>query len=224
MTFSNEPHHSSQSPLKIEKRVPHSDAIMLTRFPTRATLYGVHQNHFKCRIDVNGLLRRGNCASPETRSKPSTRSTPSGSRGLLHEFSIRHERLKHAIHNGFRYPLPRWGRFVMGCIYFSIPVVSGWYVMQWAIHQSHKSIGEHGELLPQKELQGLGDRTVDARGNQLKVGGPEGWGGGVRLAVSDETTQQRNREMLNNFFRKQQKKLAAERRKNRDEEGAEGES
>jgi hypothetical protein len=203
---------------------------MLTRFTTRTTLY-VQQNHFKFRIEVSRLLRRGNCASSETRSKSSTGSSSSGSRAppssiyrLLHEFSIRHERLKHAIHNGFRYPLPRWGRFVMGCIYFSIPVVSGWYVMQWAIHQSHKSIGEHGELLPQKELQGLGDRTVDARGNELKVGGPEGWGGGVRLAVSDETTQQRNREMLNSFFRKQQKKLAAERRKKRDEEGAEGES
>jgi hypothetical protein len=33
---------------------------------------------------------------------------------------------------------------MMSCIYFSIPVVGGWYVMQWAISKSHESIGEKG--------------------------------------------------------------------------------
>ena len=63
----------------------------------------------------------------------------------IQRFHEAHERLKHRIHHGWRYPLPPWGRAVMGCVYFSIPVVSGWYVMQWAISKAHENIGERGE-------------------------------------------------------------------------------
>ena len=41
------------------------------------------------------------------------------------------ERLKHKIHNT-RIPLSRNGRIVAGCVYFSVPIVGGYYVMQWA--------------------------------------------------------------------------------------------
>jgi hypothetical protein len=121
----------------------------------------------------------------------------------IHE---RHERLKHTVHEGMRVPLPKWGRFAMGCFYFCIPLVGGHYVMQWAISKSHESIGEQGEKLKVKDLQGLGNKRLDAEGN-LKTVGAGGWGGGVKLAVSDEETQKHNREMLNKYFKKQRRKL-----------------
>jgi hypothetical protein len=124
----------------------------------------------------------------------------------FHQFHHHHERIKKFVHEGMRYPLPKWGRFIMGCFYFSVPVIGGWYIMQWAIHQSHQSIGVHGELLPQKQIQGYGDKTMDHDGNEHKIGGATGWGGGVRLVVSDVETQERNREMLNKFLRHQQRK------------------
>ena len=46
-------------------------------------------------------------------------------------FHERHERLKHRVHTAWKYPLPRWGQYAMGCFYASIPIVGGWYVMQW---------------------------------------------------------------------------------------------
>ena len=70
-------------------------------------------------------------------------------------FNDRHERLKKYVHTAWRVPLPKWGQVAMGCLYFSIPVVRGWYVMQWAIGRSHKSLGPKGELLEQKDVQGI---------------------------------------------------------------------
>jgi len=61
------------------------------------------------------------------------------------KFHDRHERLKNYVHNGFRVPLPPWGRAVMGFVYFSLPVIGGYYVMQWAISKSHEEIGERGK-------------------------------------------------------------------------------
>jgi len=93
----------------------------------------------------------------------------------------------------------------MGCFYFSVPVVAGSYIMQWAISKSHYSIGEHGERLPVKEVQGIGDVRVDEQGNRQRVGAG-GWGAGVKLAVSDEETQRRNREQLNKFLKAQKRR------------------
>ena len=62
----------------------------------------------------------------------------------IHRFNEAHERLKHRVHNGWRYPLPPWGRVIMGGAYFTIPIVGGWYIMQWAISKAHNSIGERG--------------------------------------------------------------------------------
>ena len=134
--------------------------------------------------------------------------------------SDRHERIKEYIHNGFRYPLPKSGQYIMGFVYFSIPVISGWYIMQWAISKSHESIGYQGERLPQKSVQGLGDqrpvvRTVgNTEGKTQEVVeyqkvGAGGWGGGVHLVVSDEEEQQRNRKKLRKLLRKLQRDSAA---------------
>lgn len=120
-------------------------------------------------------------------------------------FQKAHEALKNRIHNGFRYPLPPAGRAFMGFVYFVIPVVGGWHVMQWAIAKSHDSIGANGERLPD-------DLKVKA-GNQTKDGslvGAGGWGGGVHLARSDPETQDRNGKMLRRFLRQQRRKIEKE--------------
>ena len=123
---------------------------------------------------------------------------------FLHRLHVRHERLKTSIHEGWRYPLPPWGRAVMGCLYFSLPVIGGWHVMQWAIGKSHASIGRNGEHLP---VVGNPDSN---HGHQQQLVGAGGWGGGVHLTASDEETQKRNRKMLQRFLRQQQKKLQQE--------------
>ena len=127
----------------------------------------------------------------------------------MHQWQLRHERLKTTIHEAWRVPLPRWGRVVMGCLYFSLPVMGGWHVMQWAIGKSHDSIGRDGEYLPVKTVQGIGDKVVlvepDGRQAVTHVGAG-GWGGGVNLAVSDEETQKHNRKMLHRFLRQQRKR------------------
>jgi hypothetical protein len=145
----------------------------------------------------------------------------------IRTISDRHERIKEYIHNGFRYPLPKYGQYFMGFVYFSIPVISGWYIMQWAISKSHQSIGYYGENLPTKSVQGVGDqrpvvRTISAgktssateKGSDLiketeqiveyqKVGAG-GWGGGVHLVVSDEEEQKKNRKKFRTFLKKLQ--------------------
>jgi hypothetical protein len=129
----------------------------------------------------------------------------------LRDFSRRHERLKKAVHGSFRMPLPRWGRWFMGGVYFTLPILGGYHVMQWAISKSHQSIGVHGEFLPQNRKELLDDSSStrlkggivgDCRADGTTVGAG-GWGGGVRLAVSDEETQRMNRSKLDKFLRKQ---------------------
>ena len=124
---------------------------------------------------------------------------------FLHRLHVRHERLKTSIHEGWRYPLPPWGRAVMGCLYFSLPVIGGWHVMQWAIGKSHASIGRNGEHLPV-----VGNPDSNHGQQQQQLVGAGGWGGGVHLTASDEETQKRNRKMLQRFLRQQQKKLQQE--------------
>jgi len=92
----------------------------------------------------------------------------------------------------------------MGFVYFSIPVVGGYAVMQWAIGRSHDSIGERGEKLQEKEVEGVGD-TVLVGGEQHKIGAG-GLGMGVNLAVSNKADQERNKVMLEKFFEKERRK------------------
>lgn len=96
----------------------------------------------------------------------------------------------------------------MGFVYFVIPVIGGWYVMQWAISKSHDSIGEFGEKLPVKQVQGIGQKTLDASGAMVNVGAG-GLGGGVNLADSDPETQERNRKKLLKFLKRQRKQQEA---------------
>ncbi len=70
----------------------------------------------------------------------------------LQSFHQKHERLKKYVHTAWRFPLPPWGQTVMGILYFSIPVIGGYQVMQWAISKSHESIGERGAYFDQIQL------------------------------------------------------------------------
>jgi len=130
----------------------------------------------------------------------------------LHSFRQNHERLKKTVHEGFRYPLPKWGRIVMGGVYMTLPIIGGYYVMQWAISKSHDSIGQYGERLPIKQVQGIGDkRIIDSNNqNQIETVGAGGWGGGVRLAVSDAETQSKNNKKLARFLKHQKIKYQDE--------------
>lgn len=74
--------------------------------------------------------------------------------------------------------------------------------MQWAISKSHVEIGEHGERLPIKEMQGLGDKRISAQSGEAERVGAGGWGGGVNLAKSDIDTQRRNNEKFKRMLRK----------------------
>jgi hypothetical protein len=127
----------------------------------------------------------------------------------IRNFQRGHERLKTRVHTAWRYPLPKWGQVIMAGVYFTIPIVGGYHVMQWAIRKSHENIGEHGELLNVKKIQGIGDKRIEPNGTLEQVGAG-GLGGGVKLAVSDEKTQEQNKAMLEAFFREQRKR---ERRK-----------
>ena len=81
--------------------------------------------------------------------------------------------------------------------------------MQWAISKSHASIGEHGERLPIKDIQGIGDKRVGSDGDFKTITT------GVKLAVSDEETHRKNRDKLDRFL-KRQKRMQERREKESD--------
>lgn len=131
---------------------------------------------------------------------------------VARKFNERHEKVKKYVHNAWRMPLPKWGQFVMGCFYFSVPVVGGWHVMQWAIGKAHKSIGAKGEYLEVKEVQGLGQTAVID--GEIKRVGAGGIGMGVKLAVSDKEDQERSKRMLARMLKENQKRQKRNHEKN----------
>jgi hypothetical protein len=59
--------------------------------------------------------------------------------GYLQKFHIAHERLKHRVHTSWRIPLPPWGQYLMGFVYFTIPIIVGYHTTTWAIEKSEKT-------------------------------------------------------------------------------------
>lgn len=123
----------------------------------------------------------------------------SNSTSWLWRFHQNHERLKRAVHEGMRIPLPPWGRRFMGFVYFTIPIVGGYYVMQWAIGKAHKSIGPNGEFLPNKDVP-IGSSSSSSDSSTRHPPVPTL---GVPLASSDAETQQKNKIKLERFLRQQ---------------------
>lgn len=132
----------------------------------------------------------------------------------IHQFNQAHNRLKHTVHTAWRYPLPPWGRTVMGFVYFSIPVIIGYGISNYAISISESTVKERFENKDTNRVQGLGDRIVVPEGGssdqspttlRTKKVGAGGWGGGVNLATSDQKTQEINKVNLERFLRKQRR-------------------
>ena len=69
---------------------------------------------------------------------------------MFSNLAEKHERLKKRIHN-FRIPLSKNGQRVMFVVYFSIPIVVGYNIMQWAIGKSQQNLGSQGELLRSRQ-------------------------------------------------------------------------
>ena len=82
----------------------------------------------------------------------------------LRSLNDRHVALKKRVHS-FRLPLSPRGVLLMQCVYFTIPVVGGWYVMQWAISKSHENIGLRGEKLREGAAGQSGEH---ARGTSIQ--------------------------------------------------------
>ena len=70
--------------------------------------------------------------------------------------------------------------------------------MKWAEEKSRLSIGEGGENLRVKNVEGVGNLTkIDGVSRKVGAGGV---GMGVRLAVSDKDDQARNQIMLKSLL------------------------
>jgi len=139
-------------------------------------------------------------------------------------FNKAHNRLIHTVHTAWRVPLPPWGQFAMGCVYFAVPIVIGYNTSLWAIDKANATkeqrLGDGKDV----QIQGLGDkrivRTQDQDGGdgttQVEQLGAGGWGGGVHLVTGDQKTQETNRVNLERFLKKQRRKY---RRKQKEAEG-----
>ncbi len=79
--------------------------------------------------------------------------------GFFKKFSERHEALKERIHN-FRMPLSPMGVRIMKVVYFTIPIVGGYYIMQVAIGYSDRNTAPLLKAQREKELVGSSAREV----------------------------------------------------------------
>eukprot|EP01041_Mallomonas_annulata_P006497 gene6497-13113_t len=65
---------------------------------------------------------------------------------FLKRVSEGHEKLKKRIHS-FRLPLSPRGQKFMGFVYFSIPCIIGYFVMEWTNQLAANNLGGHHEKL-----------------------------------------------------------------------------
>lgn len=76
--------------------------------------------------------------------------------GVLETIVRRHAELKERIHK-FRLPIhSRAGRFAVGCVYFSVPVIIGYCTLQITNGPggiAERNLGKHGELLKAKRAE-----------------------------------------------------------------------
>jgi hypothetical protein len=128
----------------------------------------------------------------------------------MNQFSGFHERLKNSVHTYWRQstilsPRTRFGKVIMGSLYFSIPVVLGYFVVTKVVDMSESTV--------QERLGGSSSTGIISGENEFEKIGAGGWGGGVNLATSNKETQDVNRINLERFLRKQRKLKAKRERK-----------
>jgi hypothetical protein len=87
----------------------------------RPHLHQLHSSNVFC-----CLLPESYCCSCSVHTPLATWGS---SMNYLRELSRRHDELKHKIHS-FRIPLSPTGRRFMGFVYFCIPVIGGYFIME----------------------------------------------------------------------------------------------
>lgn len=69
---------------------------------------------------------------------------------FLRNLSARHEQLKKKIHST-RIPLSKRGQTAMGVVYFTVPIVCGYFIMKWTERKAdenfHKQVTTVGHAL-----------------------------------------------------------------------------
>ena len=80
--------------------------------------------------------------------------------GRFEDMVAAHARLKARIH-AFRYPInSRLGRFGVGCIYFSTPIIAGYWIMRFTNMQADRNLGAEGR---REKLIAASKKWGDAR-------------------------------------------------------------
>ena len=88
----------------------------------------------------------------------------------LQRLGQKHEDLKKRIHS-FRMPLSPLGQRVMGLVYFSIPVVGGYFVMQMAIGRAEVNLEKSKEKMlksnsASKQNEALGELLTSIKNSK----------------------------------------------------------
>jgi hypothetical protein len=123
----------------------------------------------------------------------------------MNRFSQAHERLKQSIHSYWRqneYLSPRStaGKIFMSFVYFSIPVVVGYYVSTMAVEMSESTVEERFGTKTDHPTSAHANSSISIDNPNDKI-----WGIGVHLVSSDEETQEVNRVNLERFLKRQRK-------------------
>ena len=102
----------------------------------------------------------------------------------------------------------------MGSLYFSIPVVLGYFVVTKVVDIAESTVQERlGGGSSSSSSSGTGGSDSGENEYEYEKIGAGGWGGGVNLATSDKETKDVNRINLERFLRKQRKLKAKRERK-----------
>ena len=132
-----------------------------------------------------------------------------------------HERLKNSVHTYWQQstilsPRTRFGKVIMGSLYFSIPVVLGYFVVTKVVDIAESTVQERlggGSNSSSSSSGTAGGSDSGENDYEYEKIGAGGWGGGVNLATSDKETKDVNRINLERFLRKQRKLKAKRERK-----------
>jgi hypothetical protein len=118
-----------------------------------------------------------------------------------------HDRIKHAVHSYWRQntilsPKGKFGKVVMSCLYFSLPVVVGYFLVTAVVDKSESTVPERFGDKNKHETTSSSSPSSSVTPQKIGAGG---WGGGVNLATSDKETQDVNRINLERFMKKQRR-------------------
>ncbi|KAJ0410265.1 hypothetical protein P43SY_002597 [Pythium insidiosum] len=85
---------------------------------------------------------------------------------FLRDLGAAHERLKKRVH-AFRIPLSKNGQRAMGVVYFSIPVIAGYFVMKWAERRAERNFALEEDKI-RNAVGGSAKQHVQQQNEQLR--------------------------------------------------------